>query len=173
MESILSKRISITVVFILSLIKLGYSQSLQIISNQEESFYPVAEIQKITFQNDKATIHLKNDSTISEYNITEIQTMNFEEVLSQVDDFNVFTDQLILYPNPVSEVLTFRFESPDPPDVDLIQIFDLNGKLISNHSKNLRHTDEYSIPVSQLPNGVYLCVIHHHKSISTQKFIKK
>ncbi len=173
MKILLNKQISITVVLVLTLLKVGYSQSLQIISNEEEAFYPVSEIQKITFENDKASIHLKNDSTVSEYDIAAIQTMSFEEVLSQVDDFDVYTNQLILYPNPASKVLTIRFEASASPDVDLIQIFDLNGKLISNHTKNLSHTDEYSIPVSQLPNGVYLCVIHHHKSISTQKFIKK
>ncbi|WP_177224154.1 PKD domain-containing protein [Thermoflavifilum thermophilum] len=81
---------------------------------------------------------------------------------------------LILYPNPVSNMLHVFFYSPDDGPL-AIRIFDLTGKLMSVYQANKSHTNSFSqdIDVHNLVPGLYLLNVTGLKNISvTQKFIK-
>lgn len=68
-----------------------------------------------------------------------------------------------VYPNPVSSTLYIDSKL----EVQSAQIFDLNGKLV-------KVSDEKSIPVQDLMNGVYILKMNFKNGTSeTQKFIKK
>jgi hypothetical protein len=74
-------------------------------------------------------------------------------------------NSLIIYPNPVSEFLYFKSESPENL---CISIFNLSGtKVWSGEVK------EQKVNVSQLPAGVYLLQISKDKEIQTIRFIKQ
>lgn len=169
----LRKKIGITIIIALGLIKINYAQSLQIISNEREEAYPVEDIQKITFENREANIYLKDNSEVNVFNLELLQNMNFEEVLSHRDNFNLLADEFVLYPNPVSDVLHIHLDSGVSLNIEHVQIFNLNGKIIYNHRIDYNNKTEYSINISQLPKGVYLCEIHYNNTKSTKKIIKK
>lgn len=81
-----------------------------------------------------------------------------------------YTDNIILYPNPVSDKLYISNRSPIPSiqenmDIDII---DINGKLI----KKIINANEY-IELKDLAKGHYVLKIKSHEGISVRKIIKE
>jgi uncharacterized delta-60 repeat protein len=75
-----------------------------------------------------------------------------------------YTNELIMYPNPVSNV--FHLQTTNFTSLKAVKIFDLQGKLV------LEDTNE-TINVSNLTNGLYLVKVSTEEGEFTKKFIKK
>lgn len=96
-----------------------------------------------------------------------IETNNYSTVVSDNLSVNEFEtlNELTMYPNPVSDILTYR----TPYTVENIKIHNLLGKLIEDIAPLQNATD---IDVSNLADGIYFIdFISENKKI-TKKFIK-
>ncbi|MFY0632015.1 MAG: T9SS type A sorting domain-containing protein [Flavobacteriaceae bacterium] len=82
-----------------------------------------------------------------------------------VGNNNPIGDDLIVYPNPVKNVLNIN---PNYDVNDTYRIIDLNGKQISA-GKMINHT----IDVTKLKQGVYLIELSDEEETFVQKFIKQ
>ena len=89
--------------------------------------------------------------------VTEGETLKIEESL---------VDNLILYPNPVSDQLHLT-ETADLNGA-IFTIFDVNGKKVLNNELTSR-----TIDVSQLSSGAYILRIENQGKMKTQKFFKR
>ncbi|MEM7371215.1 MAG: PKD domain-containing protein [Bacteroidota bacterium] len=87
----------------------------------------------------------------------------FQEDIINAYDSGLRPEQLWLYPNPASSMLSLRLLDPIQYDATLS---DLNGKLILRKEGILRET---RLDISKLSKGVYLLKITHPKGILTRK----
>lgn len=69
-----------------------------------------------------------------------------------------------LYPNPVRDVLFINTQQK----VQTIEIYDINGRLVSTQSIKDNHVN-----VSFLPKGYYIAVVTTSLGKEKQKFIKQ
>jgi hypothetical protein len=101
----------------------------------------------------------------------------FEQLPSGIEEFNheIIRNNfsIFLYPNPTSKRLIFRWQKLT---TDLrISIYSTAGREIeeiSIKSGKQRGKSEYSIDISDLPQGVYLISIRNKETLKTQKLIK-
>jgi len=79
---------------------------------------------------------------------------------------------LLLYPNPVKNVLHVRTNS-DEIKAFQIQVFNTAGVRVMQRSVMLDETASFTLPVAKLSAGMYyLSVDNGNRKITTQKFIK-
>ena len=76
--------------------------------------------------------------------------------------------QVQIYPNPASELLHIRCQPP----IKSIRIYSLSGCLMY-HRDGSFDQDPWSIPLENLPAGLYLLYLQTENSISVQKFVKR
>lgn len=67
-------------------------------------------------------------------------------------------DIISYYPNPVKEELFLKWDLVDNNYVTEIQLFDINGRLVSTIS-DLKDTDRTTVQFSFLPKNIYLIVL--------------
>jgi len=78
-------------------------------------------------------------------------------------------NNVIMFPNPVEENITFNFNKGTQAD---FSVFDVLGKLVI-YQPNVLISEEHSIDVSKLNNGVYFIRINSDKGTITKKLIKE
>ena len=79
---------------------------------------------------------------------------------------------LSIYPNPSANVVTIA--NPNMLKLELINIFDINGRLIKSHPIN-KDTSNYktNINISELDTGVYIFEIKSNNGTEIKRIIKK
>jgi hypothetical protein len=80
---------------------------------------------------------------------------------------------IIVYPNPVTDILTLRLNSIVPPDDYIINIYSITGALV--HQKIicvLDNKQEMVIPVDHLPEGIYMITLSGNAFSYNRKLIK-
>jgi hypothetical protein len=99
-------------------------------------------------------------------------TISFEiivETFLSANDFNLKFD-LSIYPNPTVDY--FKISNQNQLNIDSIDIFDLNGRLINNfQTKGFPQIDK--VNVSHLAAATYLIVIKGEGTTLTKKLIKR
>ena len=80
--------------------------------------------------------------------------------LSNEQGLKTDTQTISIYPNPINEKGTIKFNLEAPSDLK-IEFFDLSGKKVSELKKNNVEAGEHKIEfkASELKEGVYLCKI--------------
>lgn len=93
----------------------------------------------------------------------------YDDFLANED--NYFTNKLKLYPNPAKEVIIL--ESVPGVQLNGLDIFDLNGKLIQ--SLDLSNSSELRVElnISNYDSGVYFVKVNGPEGTSTMKFVKQ
>lgn len=84
----------------------------------------------------------------------------------QVESEDLVDDQLIVYPNPVSEVINVNLNSFNY-EVNAISLYNLTGQEVF-HSVPLA-TKRYAIPVTNLPEGLYLMSVQTDGGVLSKK----
>ena len=75
---------------------------------------------------------------------------------------------LILYPQPVTDVLNIRVSS----ELLAVEVFGLDGqKVITEHLSGM--SNDYALSVGHLPNGTYVITVSTKKAVYTEKFVKR
>ena len=77
------------------------------------------------------------------------------------EDFN--QGKMVLYPNPVKDVLNIQLSNND--NFQFVEILDIDGRIVVS-------SDQYTINVSQLQSGIYFVKMKLGNNVFTQKFIK-
>ena len=94
---------------------------------------------------------------------------NYNTALSTALGINVIKkDSFLLYPNPVKDVLNIN-TTDFSPDTTLLVYSSLGQKVLETKAISAH----FSVPVSQLPSGVYFCKISSGKLNTTKTFIKQ
>lgn len=96
-------------------------------------------------------------------------TMSVEQMVTYVgvSSSAVENDQLVVYPNPVSDILNINLGSEQ---VDLIQVFDPNGKLVYEEVSPILSIID--LDVNSWASGIYSVTMTKGQYQSTQSFLK-
>jgi hypothetical protein len=94
--------------------------------------------------------------------------------VAEMDSKNTASDQLLIYPNPVFEQATLKFNLPEE-GITNIAIFDLQGKLISNENvgKMKKGTNVYTFNNNGLNEGTYIVSVTSGAYRKVVKFVVK
>ncbi|WP_445716603.1 T9SS type A sorting domain-containing protein [Flavobacterium sp.] len=84
-----------------------------------------------------------------------------------VSDFN-FNDKVILYPNPVKDVLSIQTENGI--SFKNYSVLDINGRVLVSQSKAIQNNQ---INLSGLTTGIYILQLETDKGLVTKKIIKE
>lgn len=97
-------------------------------------------------------------------NTTEINYIkDYYDVALNVSDFEIFSNDVFVYPNPVET--KFKVESKEP--IKFIEIFTMDGRKVITSSESL-------IDLSSMPNGMYqIKVTKENNKIEVKKILKK
>ncbi len=126
-------------------------------SNVVSDYQSLANKQKIVFENDAMTVHLKSGETIA-----NIHSVIFR--LGETSNINTPTlkSSVIVFPNPATTTITVSSAA----ETTTINLFNLNSTLIKSVVTTTENTD---INVSSLKQGMYLLQVGEQ----VIKFIKK
>ena len=87
-----------------------------------------------------------------------------------IDNESIFSNQIMVFPNPVNNQLNFTFNDTILADIISIQILDINGRVIKN-IKTIH--PQLSVDLNNLNAGIYLVKVKTTKANYTSKIIKK
>ncbi|CAM3766300.1 T9SS type A sorting domain-containing protein [Flavobacterium gelidilacus] len=97
------------------------------------------------------------------------QPYEISEVLAS-EDFSELVNDLIVYPNPSTDLLIINMSNRNGLELDYT-IIDMTGKVLKS-KKNIEN--ETNIVVSDLPSSIYfLKITNKNKEVKTFKIIKK
>jgi hypothetical protein len=135
------------------------------------STLPIGDIRNILFTTDgQMQVVMTNDD--QNYPLLLVRNIVFTTATQLIEPEQAVNPSLVLFPNPVVDQLSLRFEHDNVSTV-LIQIFDLSGKMVIGKTvTSLDLATGIDISVSQLPAGLYLCRVQIGKQLLTSKFIK-
>lgn len=111
-------------------------------------------------------VDVTDDSTVNfenEYNMLEgdesfsFSTLSVDTVTSPINDLSIF-------PNPAKDFISVNGNTED---LTLVEVFDINGKLLIRDTVNVERLD-----ISQLQSAIYLLKLHTETSSKTIKFLK-
>jgi len=140
-----------------------------------EASYALADVRKITFDNDVMNLHFVdgslyswNVSTIGYYQYDESQ-VNVREWLNQANAWEVS-----VYPNPTDARLNLQFNVP-VADVVSLSFHDAQGKLILEKKLGALPTGVHNeaLDLGPLPQGIYVCRIAGRQYSVTKQIVKK
>lgn len=138
--------------------QLVVAQSLQIITlsaDGKETSYPVSNVQKIVFENNKMTVNMKAGDDVKD--ITRISFDMVDGIKNLKVESSIF-----IFPNPVKEIITVSGVKKG----STINMYDLNGGLLKTIPAQENATN---INVSSLQQGMYLLRVGEQ----TIKFVKQ
>ncbi len=80
---------------------------------------------------------------------------------------------LEVFPNPTDDFINITFFAPEFQEVDFF-IQNINGQNIKEFNQDAnKGLNSFTIPVSEIPNGIYFLKLKNNESFISKKFIKK
>ena len=104
------------------------------------------------------------NATVATYILTpQLNTTGNTTILKQ--------SNVICYPNPASDQLTFRFDR-NPAGTVGLRIYDVMGRVLISSSSSEIKTAKLEVNVSSLPSGLYYYEISNAGTIVRDRFLK-
>jgi hypothetical protein len=144
-------------------------------TNGTTASYALADVRKITFDDDVMNLHFIDGSLYS-WNVSSIgyykydeSLLNVQEWLNQSNAWNVS-----VYPNPTDARLNLQFNIP-AADVVSLSLHDAQGKLILEKKLGALSTGVHheALDLGHLPQGIYVCRIAGRQHTITKQIVKK
>jgi hypothetical protein len=123
--------------------------------------YSIRDINKITFQSGDVVI--ETQSATENFSLTGLRHLVFEQVITEVEDFNRRVSELSAYPNPCGDVLNVSQNNTNARYF----IYDFKGRLVQADKASS------TINVSNLKTGIYFFKLTDETNTQTLKIIKK
>lgn len=144
---------------------LAFAQSMTIESiDGQTTTIDLNDVESILFENNNMVVN-KTSCGDNYFNISYSQNITFDTASTVgINDINSNTNDILIYPNPVSNRLFIETQSNTPNNANIISI---NGEIVKSFKINDQKSD---IDISNLPSGMYFLTIENHQ---TTKFIKK
>ena len=134
-----------------------------------QTTYPVADIQKLTFDNGNMLV-TNNTGANGSFALSGLRYVSFADSNLGITNPALATNKFYAYPNPASHVLNIS-GSNTMVSVGQIQILSLEGRLLMQ--QKLANESASQVDISALPQGMYLCKITNGSQQQTLKFLKQ
>jgi hypothetical protein len=102
-------------------------------------------------------------------------TIVYHASTTGIKDLIHLTPELMIYPNPVSEMVNLKFVPMDYPGDFVIRVFDGAGRIAVEEKFSFSEAEHYTIDASGLTSGVYRINIYTTagKPVARATFVKK
>ena len=134
-----------------------------------QTTYPVADIQKLTFDNGNMLV-TNNTGANGSFALSGLRYVSFTDFNLGTTNPEMATNKFYAYPNPASHILNIS-GSNRMQLVSQIQILSLDGRLLMQQKP--ANTTAPQVDISALPKGMYLCKITNDNQQETIKFLKQ
>jgi hypothetical protein len=134
-----------------------------------QTTYPVADIQKLTFDNGNMLV-TNNTGTNGSFALSGLRYVSFTDFNLGTSSPELATNKFYAYPNPASHMLSIA-GSNTTQRVSQIEILSLEGRLLMQQKP--ANTTAPQVDISALPQGMYLCKITNGNQQQIIKFIKQ
>ena len=134
-----------------------------------QSTYPVADIQKLTFDNGNMIV-TNNTGASGSFALSGLRYVSFTDFNLGTTNPELATNKFYAYPNPASHMLNIS-GSNAMQLVSQIEILSLEGRLLMQQKPS--NTTATQVDISALPQGMYLCKITNGNQQQTVKFLKQ
>ena len=134
-----------------------------------QTSYPVADIQKLTFDNGNMLV-TNNAGASGSFALSGLRYVSFTDFNLGTTNPELATNKFYAYPNPANHILNISGSNTIQP-VDNIQILSLEGRLLMQQKP--ANTTAPQVDISALPQGMYLCKITNGNQQQTLKFLKQ
>ena len=135
-----------------------------------KSSFPLTNLSKLTFNSGNVIIN-KKDGNINGFVMSNVRYFDFSGTTS-LSQINSMTNNMVLYPNPVREMLQVRYESGSDENIQ-IRVFDIQGKtIILENMKTQTGANYINIPFDSFQRGLYFCQLQNGLKSEIAKFIK-
>ena len=134
-----------------------------------QTTYPVANIQKLTFDNGNMLV-TNNTGASGSFALSGLRYVSFTDFNLGTTNPALATNKFYAYPNPASHMLNIA-GSNAMQRVSQIEILSLEGRLLMQQKPSNESAPQAD--VSALPQGMYLCKITNGNQQETIKFLKQ
>ncbi len=143
----------------------------------EQFFTPVSDTRTSVFDGYSASYQAVDNDVVSDithfYRVKQVDIdgkYSFSDIVSIKAESS---NELKMYPNPVSEKLNFEINLAKGDDL-LIKIFDTSGKMISINSFSADKTalKVINVDVNNLKSGIYTAYVSYANKTTMKKFVK-
>jgi len=102
-------------------------------------------------------------------------TITYHTSTTGIRDQIMLTPDLMVFPNPASDMVNMKLISLDQPGDLFIKIFDETGRIVSVEKFSFIEADHYSVDVSGLGEGIYRITITGSagRAVARATFVKK
>jgi hypothetical protein len=166
------KKARFIALLIFSLWMTGHAQMMHVKEKSgTKTIFAFNDISKLTFSGGNMTVS-GHDGNPETYALTTIRYVNFTDLSTGVYPLeNKKTESLVLFPNPVQDMLTLNYKSLG--EVIQFEIMTLDGKTVYRNIIIIQSgTNRTDINVTSLPKGMYLCRLIDGKVVLMQKILK-
>jgi hypothetical protein len=134
-----------------------------------QSTYPVADIQKLTFDNGNMLV-TNNTGANGSFALSGLRYVSFTDFNLGTTNPEMATNKFYAYPNPASHMLNIA-GSNTMQLVSQIEILSVEGRLLMQQKP--ANTTAPQVDISALPQGMYLCKISNGNQQQSIKFLKQ
>ncbi len=102
---------------------------------------------------------------------TDLSASNNNENDSEIDDVDLVSNSIIVYPNPNNGEFSLKFQSSVDGEIELT-IFDVTGRVVLNNTFSKTGTEFIeNINLNNFNSGIYMVAIQLNGEVAYQKFI--
>jgi hypothetical protein len=134
-----------------------------------QTSYPVADIQKLTFDNGNMLV-TNNTGVSGSFALSGLRYVSFTDFNLGTTNPELATNKFYAYPNPANHILNIS-GSNTIHRVSQIEILSLEGRLLMQQKPANESVPQ--VDISALPQGMYLCKITNSNQKETLKFLKQ
>jgi hypothetical protein len=169
----MTKWVGLIVIFLCSLDVTGQAQKMYVKEKTgTNAIFTLNAIRKIIFPGGNMTV-INLDGNSETFDLTDIRYVNFTDLSTGIYPLEIqIPESLILFPNPVSDILTINYLSLGT-EIQY-EVLTLEGNTILRKKITIQSgINQVNINVSSLPEGMYLCRFINRKAVLTNKFLKQ
>ena len=166
---ILKIQIALAMLMLTSYVTNAQTQLIVTLTNGQTDAFNVSDIRSVKFVNNTMNL-TENNGSQSSWNIATVSQYAFSGANSIVPTTGSSSDQVKIFPNPVSDNLSVEYWSSRTGKIS-IQLLDLNGKVVRSVFEGSHQGKQTYTWTKDLPSGYYLCrIVSESKSI-TKPFV--
>jgi hypothetical protein len=162
-------QIALAMLMLTSYITNAQTQLIVTLTNGQTDAFNVSDIRSVKFLSNTMNL-TENNGSQSSWNIATVSQYAFSVANSIVPTTGSTSDQVKIFPNPVSDNLSVEYWSSRTGKIS-IQLLDINGKVVRSVFEGSHQGKQTYTWTKDLPGGYYLCrIITESKSI-TKPFV--
>ena len=168
-HKIIKIQIALAMLMLTSYFTRAQNQLIVTLTNGQTDAFNVSDIRSVKFVNNTMNL-MENNGSQSSWNIDDVSQYAFSGASSIVPTNGSTSDQVKIFPNPVSDNLNVEYWSLRAGKIS-IELLDLNGKVVRTVFEGSHQGKQTYTWTKDLPSGYYLCrIVSASKSI-TKPFV--